>query len=200
MRREVKELIRIAEKGFRSRDGYRRRRELFAEAGQLRGQIRSLEKTVIRNVIDSADVICTTTTIDDDLLNDRTFDLVVIDEACQCTLPSVWQAVLRAEKIVLAGDHCQLPPTVLSDQAAARGMKNSLMQRLIERDGESILRQLTVQYRMHESIMNFSSNAFYDGKLIADVSINRHRLCDLPDVVELPLTTLPVESTQQRRI
>ena len=193
MRREVKELIRIAEKGFRSRDGYRRRRELFAEAGQLRGQIRSLEKTVIRNVIDSADVICTTTTIDDDLLNDRTFDLVVIDEACQCTLPSVWQAVLRAEKIVLAGDHCQLPPTVLSDQAAARGMKNSLMQRLIERDGESILRQLTVQYRMHESIMNFSSNAFYDGKLIADVSIKRHRLCDLPDVVELPLTTLPVE-------
>ena len=193
MRREVKELIRIAEKGFRSRDGYRRRRELFAEAGQLRGQIRSLEKTVIRNVIDSADVICTTTTIDDDLLNDRTFDLVVIDEACQCTLPSVWQAVLRAEKIVLAGDHCQLPPTVLSDQAAARGMKNSLMQRLIERDGESILRQLTVQYRMHESIMNFSSNAFYDGKLIADVSIKRHRLCGLPDVVELPLTTLPVE-------
>ena len=120
MRREVKELIRIAEKGFRSRDGHRRRRELFAEAGKLRGQIRSLEKSVIQSVIDSADVVCTTTTIDDELLNTRSFDLVVIDEACQCTVPSVWQAALRAEKLILAGDHCQLPPTVLSDQAAAR--------------------------------------------------------------------------------
>jgi superfamily I DNA and/or RNA helicase len=192
MRREVKELIRIAEKGFRSRDGHRRRRELFAEAGKLRGQIRAMERSVIQNVIDSADVVCTTTTIDDDLLNDRSFDLVVIDEACQCTVPSVWQAVLRAEKLILAGDHCQLPPTVLSDQAAARGMKDSLMQRLIERDGESIYRQLTVQYRMHESIMQFSSDTFYDGKLIADASIRQHRLCDLPDVIEMPLTDSPL--------
>ncbi len=193
MRREVKELIRIAEKGFRSRDGHRRRRELFAEAGKLRGQIRSLEKAVIQNVLDSADVVCTTTTIDDELLSTRSFDLVVIDEACQCTVPSVWQAVLRAEKLILAGDHCQLPPTVLSDQAAARGMRDSLMQRLIERDGESIYRQLTVQYRMHESIMQFSSDTFYDGKLIADASIRKHRLCDLPDVVEIPLTDTPLE-------
>ena len=193
MRREVKELIRIAEKGFRSRDGHRRKRELFAEAGQLRGQIRSLEKAVIQNVLDSADVVCTTTTIDDELLSTRSFDLVVIDEACQCTVPSVWQAALRAEKLILAGDHCQLPPTVLSDQAAARGMKDSLMQRLIERDGESIYRQLTVQYRMHESIMQFSSDTFYDGKLIADTSIRKHRLCDLPDVVEIPLTDTPLE-------
>ncbi len=193
MRREVKELIRIAEKGFRSRDGHRRRRELFAEAGQLRGQIRSLEKAVIQNVLDSADVVCTTTTIDDELLSSRSFDLVVIDEACQCTVPSVWQAVLRAEKLVLAGDHCQLPPTVLSDQAAARGMKDSLMQRLIEREGESIYRQLTVQYRMHESIMQFSSDTFYAGKLIADATIRKHRLCDLPDVVEIPLTDTPLE-------
>lgn len=193
MRREVKELIRIAEKGFRSRDGYHRRRELFAEAGKLRGQIRSLEKSVIQNVIDSADVVCTTTTIDDELLSTRSFDLVVIDEACQCTVPSIWQAVLRAEKLILAGDHCQLPPTVLSDQAAARGMKDSLMQRLIERDGKSIYRQLTVQYRMHESIMQFSSDTFYDGELIADSSNRKHRLCDLPDVVEIPLTNTPLE-------
>ncbi|MDA8967732.1 AAA domain-containing protein [bacterium] len=192
MRREVRELIRIAEKGFRSRDGHRRRRELFAEAGKLRGQIRAMERSVIQSVIDSADVVCTTTTIDDDLLNARSFDLVVIDEACQCTVPSVWQAVLRAEKLILAGDHCQLPPTVLSDQAAARGMKDSLMQRLIERDGESIYRQLTVQYRMHESIMQFSSDTFYDGKLIADASIRQHRLCDLPDVIEMPLTDSPL--------
>jgi superfamily I DNA and/or RNA helicase len=193
MRREVQDLVRAAEKGFRGRDARRRRRELFAEAGQLRGQIRSLERSIVRGVIDSADVICTTTTIDDDLLSDAQFNLVVIDEACQTTLPSVWQAILRADRLVLAGDHYQLPPTVLSDEAAKAGMKDSLMQRLIEREGESVYRRLTVQYRMHESIMNFSSDTFYDGSLVADASVKSHRLCDLTDVVETDQTTTPME-------
>ncbi len=193
MRREVTDLIRAAGKDFRGRDGYRRRRELFAEAGQLRGQIRSLEKSVIQGVIDSADVVCTTTTIDDELLGDRQFDLVVIDEACQCTLPSVWQAVLRADRLILAGDHCQLPPTVLSDQAVKAGMGISLMERLIDREGEGIFRRLIVQYRMHESIMRFSSDTFYDGTLVADASVKSHRLCDLNDVTETRLTSDPIE-------
>lgn len=192
MRREVKDLIRATERDFRGRDGHRRRRELFAEAGQLRGQIRAMEKSIIQAVIDSADVICTTTTIDDDLLGSREFDTVVIDEACQCTLPSVWQAILRADRLILGGDHCQLPPTVLSDEAAKAGMKDSLMQRLIERHGESIFRRLTVQYRMHESIMRFSSDTFYDGSLIADASVESHQLHELPNVTESPLTSDPI--------
>ncbi|QEG41931.1 AAA domain-containing protein [Roseimaritima ulvae] len=193
MRREVQDLVRAASRGTRGRDAHHRRRELFAEAGQLRGQIRSLERSIIRGVLDRADVICTTTTIDDDLLGDREFDLVVIDEACQCTLPSIWQAVLRAQRLVFAGDHCQLPPTVLSDEAAAAGMRDSLMQRLIQREGDSVFRRLTVQYRMHEAIMNFSSDTFYEGSLIADVSVRSHRLHDLPNVIETPLTTQPIE-------
>lgn len=199
MRREVQDLVRAAEKGFRGHDARRRRRELFAEAGQLRGQIRSLERSIVRGIIDRADVICTTTTIDDDLLGDREFDLVVIDEACQTTLPGVWQAVLRADRLVLAGDHCQLPPTVLSDEAAKAGMKDSLMQRLIEadqkkgRDTESVYRRLTVQYRMHESIMKFSSDTFYDGELIADASVKSHLLCDLPDVIKTDQTSSPID-------
>ena len=193
MRREVHDLIRAAGKDFRGHDGHRRRRELFAEAGRLRGQIRSLEKSVIQSVIDSADVICTTTTIDDDLLGDRLFDLVVVDEACQCTLPGVWQAVLRADRVILAGDHCQLPPTVLSDEAARAGMRDSLMQRLVESKGDEIFRRLTVQYRMHQSIMRFSSDVFYEGSLIADASVKSHRLCDLPEVIENPLTSDPME-------
>ena len=167
MRRELEHLMRAASKKPRGREGFRRKGELYAEAGQLRGQIRSLERSVIRSVIDSSDVVCTTTTIDDELLYDQDFDLVVIDEACQCTQPSVWQAVLRAERLVLAGDHCQLPPTVLSDEAARAGMKESLMQSLVEREGDSVFRRLVVQYRMNETIMNFSSEEFYDGTLIA---------------------------------
>jgi superfamily I DNA and/or RNA helicase len=193
MRREVQALMRAAEKDFRGHDARRRRRELFAEAGQLRGQIRSLERSIIRSVIDSADVICTTTTIDDELLGDRSFDLVVIDEACQTTLPSVWQAILRADRLILAGDHCQLPPTVLSDEAGRAGMNVSLMERLIDRELESIYHRLTVQYRMHESIMSFSSDTFYEGSLVADASVRGHRLCDLSNVLETELTSSPVD-------
>ena len=193
MRREVESLMRQAAKDFRGRDGHRNRKALFAEAGQLRGQIRGLERSVIRGVLDSADVICTTTTIDDELLGDREFDLVVIDEACQATEPSVWQAILRTDRLILAGDHCQLPPTVLSDEAAKSGMRDSMMQRVIEREGDSVFRRLTVQYRMHEAIMNFSSREFYEGSLVADASVRGHRLCDLPGVTELPLTSDPLE-------
>ena len=148
---------------------------------------------MIRAVIDGADVICTTTTIDDELLGDRAFDLVVIDEACQCTLPSIWQAVLRADRLVLAGDHCQLPPTVLSDEASRAGMRESLMQRMIDREGDASFRRLTVQYRMHESIMRFSSDTFYDNSLVADASVRTHRLCDLSNVIETELTSDPIE-------
>ena len=193
MRREVEEIMRAASKTLRGNDWRRQKREMYAEANQLRGQIRAIERNVIKSILDGADVICTTTTIDDELLDDRKFDLVVIDEACQCTEPSVWQAILRADRIVLAGDHCQLPPTVLSDEASKNGMRVSLMQRLVEREGESAFRRLTVQYRMHESIMQFSSEAFYEGTLIADASVKAHRLCDLPDVAELPLTAEPIE-------
>jgi len=193
MRRELEQLMREASRKPRGKDGYRIRGQLYAEAGQLRGQIRSFERSIIQAVLDSADVVCTTTTIDDDLLGARQFDLVVVDEACQCTQPSIWQAVLRADRILFAGDHFQLPPTVLSDEAADDGMRDSLMQHLIEREGENVFRRLLVQYRMNETIMNFSSQTFYDGSLIADASVKSHRLCDLPSVTETPLTSEPIE-------
>ena len=189
MRREVQSLMREASRDFRGRDGYKRRQQILSEAGQLRSQIRGFEKSIIRAVLDRAQVVCTTTTIDDDLLGDMHFDTVVIDEACQGTLPSIWQAVQRGERLILAGDHQQLPPTVLSNEAAAAGLKESLMQRMVDREGEEVFRRLKVQYRMNESIMKFSSEHFYDGDLIADASVRSHRLCDLPGVDEGLLTT-----------
>ena len=190
MRREIEQLMRAAAR--QGRGSGRRRGELYAEAGRLRGEIRRLERSIVRGILDRADVICTTTTIDDDLLGDRDFDLVAMDEACQCTEPGVWQAVLRADRLVLAGDHCQLPPTVLSEQAAAEGMRCSLMERLVDREGGDVFRRLTVQYRMHEAIMRFSSDAFYEGSLVADASVRRHLLCDLPNVTRDPLTETPL--------
>ncbi len=192
MRREVQGLIKAAAKDFRGQDGNRQRRELLAEAGQLRGQIRSIEKSIIRGVLDRADVVCTTTTIDDDLLGDREFNTVVMDEACQSTLPSIWQAVMRADRLILGGDHQQLPPTVLSAEAADAGLRDSLMQRMVERDGHEVYRRLTVQYRMNESIMRFSSDTFYEGTLIADASVKSHLLCDLKGVDSTTLTQTPL--------
>jgi superfamily I DNA and/or RNA helicase len=188
MRRDVQGLMREASRDFRGRDGYKRRQQILSEAGQLRSQIRGFERSVIRAVLDRAKVVCTTTTIDDDLLGDRHFDTVVIDEACQGTLPSIWQAVHRGDRIILAGDHQQLPPTVLSSEASVAGLKESLMQRMVDRDGEEVFRRLKVQYRMNESIMKFSSDHFYDGDLVADASVKSHRLCDLPGVDETPMT------------
>ncbi len=194
MRRDVEELMRAASKPSRSWDANRQRGELHAEAGRLRQQARALERSTIQHIISSADVICTTTTLDEDLLGDRQFDLVVIDEACQCTEPAIWQAMLRADRMVLAGDHCQLPPTVVSTDAAREGFSKSSMERLIEHFGSDVFQRLVVQYRMHETIMRFSSEQFYDGELIADVSVKSHTLADLAQTptAKLTLAELPI--------
>ena len=177
--RDVDELMRAASKQSRSREASRQRGELYAEAGRLRKEARALERNTVRHILESADVICTTTTIDDDLLGKQEFDLAVIDEACQCTEPAIWQAMLRAPKLVLAGDHCQLPPTVVSEQAAREGFSSSAMERLIDRFDQDVFRRLKVQYRMNEHIMRFSSDQFYDGDLQAHESVRSHSLADL---------------------
>ncbi|GAB5402173.1 MAG: AAA domain-containing protein [Aureliella sp.] len=181
MWREVDMLMHDAKRYGRSRDAGRRRSDLFAEAGQLRQQARALERSTVRHVIESASVICTTTTIDTELLGQEEFDLIVVDEACQCTEPAVWQAALRGPKMVFAGDHCQLPPTIVSKEAAREGFAISMMERAIKERGSDVFRRLTVQYRMNSHIMEFPSNQFYDGELIADPSVVDHELKELLD-------------------
>jgi predicted DNA helicase len=123
----------------------------------------------------------------------RRFDLVVIDEACQSTEPGCWIPVTRAERVVLAGDHCQLPPTVLSTEAARQGFGVSLFERLVACYGTKAVRQLDVQYRMHRAIMDFSSGEFYEGALLADATVEDHRLAGLPGVTPGPTVDVPLE-------
>ncbi|TWT35137.1 ATP-dependent RecD-like DNA helicase [Posidoniimonas corsicana] len=180
--REAEQLMRGASKPSRSHRGHAYRSDLYAEAKRLRQQARLMERHIIQQILDSADVICTTLTIDEELLGDRRFDLVVIDEACQSTEPALWQAALRADRVVLGGDHCQLPPTVLSKEAQREGFGVSPMERLVNRLGGDVFRRLTVQYRMNGALMRFSSDYFYDGQLTADVSAAGRRLADMPGV------------------
>jgi predicted DNA helicase len=119
--------------------------------------------------------------------------LAVIDEACQSTEPGCWIPLLHANRLVLAGDHCQLPPTVVSTQAAREGFDRSLLERLVDHYGEAITRRLSVQYRMHQKIMEFSSERFYNHELVAEASVRGHLLSDLPTVTAVDvLTSEPV--------
>ncbi len=169
------------------------RREMRDEAQALLADARRWEAQVVDNLLDTADVLCATTTaLDSEILGRREFDLVVIDEACQATEPECWIPLLRSRRVVLAGDHCQLSPTIVSPEAARRGLGVSLLERLMQKDAAAIARRLTVQYRMHHEIMQFSSNEFYDGELTAAPTVAEHRLCDLPQVERIELTETAV--------
>jgi superfamily I DNA and/or RNA helicase len=166
------------------------RQQMRAEARELFADARRIESQVAEHLLDSATVICATLTgVDGQILGSREFDLIVIDEAAQAIEPACWIPLLRGGRVVLAGDHCQLPPTIVSNQAAREGLAVSLMERLLTDLGTGISRRLTTQYRMHEAIMGFSSEAFYDSSLVADGSVREHLLKDLPDCQPLPLTT-----------
>ncbi len=192
--RLVRDIIREADALYRKADRYTRakpppgaRQEMRREARQLKADARMLERQAVDHVLDRADVVCATTTLDDEVIGKRQFDLAVIDEACQTTEPGCWVPLLRADRVVLAGDHCQLPPTVISAQALREGFNRSLPERLVERYGHKVSRRLDVQYRMHEHIMRFSSDQFYDGTLQADETVRSHLLSDLPNIsAELP--------------
>ena len=182
MRREAELISSKAGRWTRAKPMPGAREDLKQEARRLRNDAKIFEEQIINTKLDRASVICATTNYDPEVLGDRTFDLGVIDEACQSTEPGYWPVILRVDRLVLAGDHCQLPPTVLSTQATLDGLSKSMMERLVERWGKLVTRQLTVQYRMHHKIMEFPSEHFYSGTLIADQSVAQHSLLDLPNV------------------
>src|SRR6185436_3041394 len=108
------------------------RQEMRAEARQLLADARRIESMAVQQILDQATVLCSTTTgLDSQILGQRTFDLAVIDEACQSTEPGCWIPLLRSERLILAGDHRQLPPTVVSTEADREGFSVSLLERLM---------------------------------------------------------------------
>jgi DNA polymerase III delta prime subunit len=186
----VKKLMQKARALYDKADRYTRarpapgsKRQMRDEAKQMIGDAKRLEGQVVRSILDGCDVLCATnTSLDSQLLGQRRFDLAIIDEACQSVEPGCWIPILRADRLVLAGDHCQLPPTVISRDAVKEGFDVSMLERLVSQFGTTSTRRLTVQYRMHDQIMSFSSDQFYDGALSGDDSVRRHELCDLEDV------------------
>ncbi len=154
--------------------------ELKKEVDDLFEQSRELEDKAIENVLKNMDVVCSTnSTSGSELLKNQAFDVVVIDEATQATEPSCLIPLTKGKKVIMAGDHKQLPPTIKSAEAADKGLEQTMFERLAYNYGDKIKSMLTVQYRMHEDIMNFSNKQFYEEKVVADESVKFHTLKDL---------------------
>lgn len=154
--------------------------ELQEEIDELFDKIDELEEKAVGEVIEKADVVCSTNSSSaSQALEDREFDLCVIDEATQASEPSCLIPLVKAEKLVMAGDHKQLPPTILNETAKREGLDETMFERLIALFGEEIKTLLNVQYRMHEKIMRFSADEFYEGELLADSTVEEHTLEDI---------------------
>ncbi len=135
-------------------------------------RLRALERAVMRRILGEADVVLASNSmLGSETLEEMRFDLAVIDEGSQQIEPSTLLPLLRAKKAVLAGDHRQLPPTVLSNQEI---LKRSLFERLMLRNLVPSL-MLNIQYRMNKCIMDFPNRLMYKGALRADASIANRR-------------------------
>lgn len=177
------------ERGTLARD---MRHQINDEIKVLKQEIRVLEDQIMKQVLETCPVMVgTLTSATDPVLRNRPFDLLVMDEASQAIEPGAWIPILKAQKVIFAGDHFQLPPTVRSKKAEEGGLGLTLFERLHPLVGDERKTLLRVQYRMHEKIMSFSSKEFYGGELIADESVKNHTLADLPYVGSAPETTEP---------
>jgi ATP-dependent RNA/DNA helicase IGHMBP2 len=150
------------------------RKALFDEAHKIVKEIQALEDYITQDVFNKAQVITATLVGSNHYtLKNTEFDIAIIDEAAQALEPSCWIAINKSKKLILAGDHCQLPPTIKSDEAMRKGLGNTLMERLITAQPNCVV-LLQEQYRMHEAIMTFPSQQLYDGKLLAHASNQFH--------------------------
>ena len=117
------------------------------------------------------------------LLDGMKFGTLFIDEAAQALEAACWIAIRRATRVVLAGDHCQLPPTIKCIEAMRGGLDTTLMQRIVKNKPEAVT-LLTVQYRMNEAIMRFSSDWFYHGRVVAAPEVKFRGILDLDNPIE----------------
>ena len=159
---------RVRNFGFEERQ---QRQWLREEARTLRQAADDLERFMTEDVLESVQVItCTLVGASHRHIRHLGFETVFIDEAAQALEPGCWIPIAKGQRLVLAGDHHQLPPTVKSEKAAREGLRETLFEKCIQRQPNTA-RMLKVQYRMHAHIMGFSSEKFYGGQLVAHPSV-----------------------------
>ncbi|SHE66289.1 AAA domain-containing protein [Pedobacter caeni] len=152
------------------------RKALFDEAHKIMKEVGNTEQYIIDDLLSKAQVVTATLVgANHYTIRGLKFHTVVIDEAGQALEPACWIPILKAQKVVFAGDHCQLSPTIKSNEAAKSGLSTTLLEKSVLAHPESVT-LLEEQYRMHETIMGYSSKVFYGNKLKANASVANHRL------------------------
>jgi superfamily I DNA and/or RNA helicase len=173
MRKRMEQLRDMAFK-YKREYGYSERQQrklLLQEAKALKADADVLEFYIINDLLQNSEVIaCTLVGSSHPTLRGKKYKTVFIDEAGQALEPACWIPIIRADRVVLAGDHHQLPPTVKSFEAGKAGLSKTLFEKCIQRHPQTAV-MLQTQYRMHEDIMKFSAHYFYDDQLIADESV-----------------------------
>ena len=196
VRKEMKSLSsRLLKLGPRDRA---ERRDVRRQLNQLGREERARNTAAVKEVLSAAQVIgCTLTgALSRTLENasrDKPFDVVVIDEAAQALETACWGALLKGKRAVLAGDHLQLPPTVVCDAAERGGLGRTLFERAHEMHPQ-LARMLTVQYRMNGNIADWASGELYDNRLTAPTAVAARTLAGLAPgnaaLAELPVVLL----------
>lgn len=183
--KEVKELKKRAQEFKNMAHKYKRnfghaerqqRKALFDEAHRIMKEVADLEEYTIDDLVSKAQVITATLVGSNHYtVRNLTFHTVIIDEAGQALEPACWIPILKAKKVVLAGDHFQLSPTIKSGEAAAKGLSKTLLEKCVEMHPEAVT-LLDEQYRMNQLIMGYSSRVFYQERLKAHPSVASHQL------------------------
>ena len=186
--KEIKRLRKLAHelksmaykyKKYYDRSDREQKQLMIKEAKSILSQIANMEKYVVDGAKETTQAFVTTLVGSAaHILRGKHFEMVLIDEAGQALEPACWIPIAKADKVVFAGDHCQLPPTVKSKEAARSGLETTLMEKVLDRQTREVIAMLQVQYRMNEEIMGFSSTYFYEGKLKADSSVSGWKVGD----------------------
>ncbi len=160
------------------------REAVRTKINSLKDRANELEIRINADLFSESRVIaCTLVSSANRLLMGQKFGTVFIDEAAQALEPACWIAIRKADRVILAGDHCQLPPTVKCPQSVRGGLGHTLMQSIVKNKPETVS-LLTLQYRMNDEIMRFSSDWFYDGRLQAAPEVKYRGILDYDTAIE----------------
>lgn len=128
-------------------------------------------------------IACTLTGSANRVLTGMKYSTLFIDEAAQALEPACWIAIRKASRVIFAGDHKQLPPTIKCYEAAREGLSETLMEKIARRKPE-VVTLLTMQYRMNETIMKFSSDYFYHGEVVSAPEVKYRSILDFDTPIE----------------
>ena len=186
LRKETESYLQLAKQYKRNFGPEERaqRKLMYQEVSRIREAAEQLEEYIRTDIYQKTQVFASTLVgAGSNYLKGMVFDLVFIDEAAQGLEAATWIPILKAKKVVFAGDHCQLPPTIKSQEAARQGLSITLFEKIIQRH-PAAAQMLQVQYRMPEVVMGFSNGQFYGGQLEAAENTIHHAFGEEEAVLE----------------